>query len=189
MAAQDYGNIDDYLVNGDNYQRVMPDGNVLVIAGQYGQPPLVAVDTRDTYRPISQDCTQGNCGLFAHDVFSGLFALLDVAAFDGTEEDCLCALASMFLGDPAACIAKLQAYVDSQTGQPLFNVFPQWILAELNLLSVEFSAVVAFDYWFIGCYGPEEIIVNLPQTPPSGPPPTNQPCRISKCVFPQGLRT
>lgn len=173
MPAQDYGDLADYQVNGDNYTRVdTSTWNTLVIAGQWGEGPLVASVDRDTYWPIDNDCPVGNCALFAHDIFTGLFAILSIASYDGTEENCLCALASMFLSDNVdQCKAVLQKRVDDTTGTPLWQVFPPWILAYLNLTSVQFSAVVAFDYWFTGCYGGLITIPNLPVPAPPPPPP------------------
>lgn len=163
MSAQDYGDLSDYVVNGDNYTRVAQTGDTLVIPGGAGERPIVANVTRDTYWPINNDCPVGNCALFAHDIFTGQYAILKIAGFDGAEEDCLCALASQFLStDDAACIAILQKFVDDSSGQILFDVFPEWLLQELNLLSLEFTAEVAFDFWFTGCYGE---LIDLPNLP------------------------
>lgn len=172
MPAQDYGDLSDYVVNGDNFTRLNPQtGSTLVIPGQYGQQPLVASELRDTYRPLGGSggiCALGNCALFAHDVFTGQYVILKIASFDQLEEDCRCALAGMFLSsDTAACQANLQAFVDASTGQILFDVFPEWLLQELNLLELQFTAVVAYDFWFTGCYGDLLSFPNLPATPPS----------------------
>lgn len=175
MAAQDYGDLSDYLVNGDNYTRVDPSGSVLVIAGQYGEPPLVPDVARDTYRPIGGDsatCSVGNCALFAHDSYTGAFVILEIAGFDQTEENCLCALAGEFLStNTADCQAKLQQFVDNSDGQILFDVIPQWYLQELGILDQEFTATVLFDYWFVGCYGDLLTIPNLPTPITATPPP------------------
>jgi hypothetical protein len=169
MSAQDYGDLQDYIVNGDNFTKLQPDGSTLVIQGKYGKPPLIAIDVLDTYRPIQQDCTVGNCALIGHDIFTGQYVLLKIAAFDGATEDCLCALAGVFGG--GECQAAVQSYVDSQSGMILFDVFPEWFLAELNLTSVEFSATVEYDFWFVACYGEMIVFPNLPKTQTGTCPP------------------
>jgi len=165
VSAQDYGDLSDYLVNGDNYQRV---DNTLVIPGQWGQKPLVPYDNPDTYRPIGSDfqtCSFGNCALFAHDFFTKLYVILKIAGFDGVEQDCLCNLANRPLAtDLAACKAFLQSYVDGSDGQLLTDVFPAWILAEMGLTGT--TGRVAFDFWFTGCYSDAFLTLpNLPNQP------------------------
>lgn len=169
MSAQDFGNLADYILNGDNYQRVDSTGTTLVIPGKYGKTPLIATSTKDTYRPIIPDCPSGECVLFGHDIFTGQYVLLKIADFDPQIETCICALAGVF--EQTDCAAKVQAFVDSQSGRILFEVFPQWLLQELNLTGVQFSATVEFDFWFIACYGALEVFPNLPNTTPLTCPP------------------
>jgi hypothetical protein len=177
MSAQDLGDLQDYILNGDNWTQITPTGT-LVIPGQYGQQPLVAIDTRDTYRTIGNTdstCVNGNCGLFAHDAYTGQYALLKVAGFGTSINDCLCDLAGDFLStDDAVCRATLQKFVDDSDGQILYDVFPQWLLQELGILNQEFTATVLFDFWFTGCYGGLIDIPNLPSAPP--------PIQIQRCL-------
>lgn len=174
MSAQDYGDIADYMLNGDNWTQVTPNGT-LVIPGQYGKPPLVPDISRDTYRPIGSDtatCDVGNCALFAHYCTTTVptvcgYLILKVASFDVTEENCLCALAGEFAGNTADCIRNLQAFVDASDGQTVFDILTDWWIHENGIESQEFTATVLFDFWFVGCYGEIIDIPNLLSSPPA----------------------
>ncbi len=166
MAVQDLGNLADYIVNGDNYERVQPDGSTLVIPGQRGRPPLSPTSTKDTYRPLTGDCASGTCALIVHDVFTGLYYIEGIASFDPQVETCLCALANSF--ESPNCAAAVQAQVDALTGKPLFETVPFWLIDELG---VPLDALFAPDFWFVSCYGAELVIPNLL----TGPPPVTCP--------------
>src|SRR5229473_3334651 len=96
MAVQDLGTLADYVLNGDNYQRVAPDGSTLVIRGQRGLPPLSPTSNKDEYFHITPSCPSGECALVVHDAFTGFYSIQVIASFDATIESCLCALVGSF---------------------------------------------------------------------------------------------
>lgn len=166
MSAQDVGNLADYILNGDNYQRVLPDGSTLIIPGQRGRPPMAPVSDKDTYRPLIGDCPTGSCALFVHDIFTGFYYIERIATFDAQIESCLCALAGSF--ESPNCGSQLQAFVDSLLGKPLFETVPLWLITELG---APLDALFAPDFWFVGCYGDVIVIPNLIQNPTGSCPP------------------
>ncbi len=177
MAAQDLGNLADYLVNGDNYERVDPaTGNVLVIPGnQIGTQPVPPSapqgDQIGAYRIPSLDCSQlvsdlgASCAVWVHDATTGFYHIGPIADYNPSAgEDCICALAGMLPGDDAACLAALQNSIDALTGTAEWLIMPRWFLAQQG---VSFFDPFVADFWFIACYSSEIII---PVTPPPPPP-------------------
>lgn len=181
--AQDLGDLSDYIVNGDNYTKVEPDGSTLTIPGQRGKPPIAPQGTKDTYREVGGDCSGGACALFAHDSVTNFYYILAIATFDPQTESCECALAGSFEGPD--CRNLLQQLVDDRAGQPIYNVVPFWLLGELSIpLSFTFEP----DFWFIGCYGAELTFPTLLKPPPvqvGCPPPgmTQLVNGVAVCVF------
>lgn len=181
--AQDLGNLSDYIVNGDNYTKVEPDGSTLTIPGQRGKPPIAPQGNKDTYREVGGDCSGGQCALFAHDSVTNFYYILAIATFDPLIDTCECALAGSFEGPD--CRNLLQQRVDGLAGQPIYNVVPFWLLGELNIpLSFTFEP----DFWFIGCYGAELTFPTLNKPPPvqgGCPPPgmTQLVNGVAVCVF------
>src|SRR5260370_40092156 len=122
MAAQDYGDLSDYQVNGDNYTKLQPDGSTLVIPSVYGHQPIAPQATKDTYRDLAQ-CSGNIAALIAHDATTGFYYILETATFDpNAYEGCsaaLCALAGLLnCGD---CRGLVQAHVDSLAGAVAFG--------------------------------------------------------------------
>ena len=189
MSAQDYGNIGDYAVNGDNYTRIQPSGT-LTIPGAYGQKPLIATPTEATFQSV-QGCGAGNiAALIAHEVRTKFYYVVKIAQFDpsayvpcATGQIELCALAGILScyapdGSPADCTTPLQFAVDALTGQPLTNFFPVWLL---NLLGIAPGLpygpgeppTATFDFWFVGCYSaPFTLTLNPMPGPMTCPPPS-----------------
>jgi hypothetical protein len=165
LSAQDLGTLADYVLNGDNYQRVLPDGSTLVIPGQQGRPPLSPTSVKDTYRPLNGDCASGTCALIVHDVFTGFYYIEGIATFDPQIETCICALAGSF--ESPNCVAQVQAQVDSLAGKILFETVPLWLIEELG---VPLDALFAPDFWFIACYGDTIVIPNLVSPIPASCP-------------------
>jgi hypothetical protein len=179
MGAQDLGTLSDYLVNGDNYERIDPaTGNVLVIPGnQYGgqpNPPLAPQgDQTNAFRIPAPDCTNApsslgaRCAVWVHDATTGFYHIGPIADYNPQEVDCICALASMAGATDAECLAAVQSAVDSLTGTPEFQLMPRWFLNVLDPTDAIFFQTFQADFWFIACFSSEIII---PATPP--PPPT-----------------
>jgi hypothetical protein len=164
MAAQDLGSLDDYLVNGDNYSRVQPDGSTLVIPSIKPQGPLAPAEgnVRDTYvKPAQGDCGLAadglfQCALWVHDAITGLWHF-SRAEWGFPGQSCLCALANLDPDDPN-CRANVQAQVDSLATLPIWRTVAPWVLQEQNLpLDTGFFP----DYWFIACVGVTIVIPNL----------------------------
>jgi hypothetical protein len=162
MSVQDLGSLADYVLNGDNYERVQPDGSVLIIPGQHGRPPLSPAANTNEYFHIS-DCPTGNCALVLHDAFTGFYSIQRIATFDPITETCACALLASF--ERAGCGADLQAFVDSLVGVPESSIWPPWFIQALGLAP---GALFAPDFWFIACYDTPEVLVGL--LPPPPPP-------------------
>jgi hypothetical protein len=187
MAAQDLGNLADYLVNGDNYERIDPaSGNTLVIPGnQIGTQPVPPSapqgDTINAYRIPSGDCSQlvsdlgASCAAWVHDATTGFYHIGPIADYNPSAgEDCICALAGM-LPSPN-CLAALQAQIDALTGTPEWLIMPRWFLAQQG---VDFFATFVADFWFVACFSAEIII----------PGPTKPPPNVATCPAPLSDRT
>src|SRR6266568_4294131 len=131
MSAQDLGTLADYVVNGDNYEKVQPDGSTLVIPGQYGRPPLAPAPLVDHYTQIVQDCPSGQCAVWVHDRTTGFYHIGPITQFNTELDTCVCALVSQFPGP--TCLSDLQAQIDALAGRPVWELMPRWLLAELNI--------------------------------------------------------
>lgn len=171
MAAQNLGTLADYLVNGDNYERVLPDGNVLVIPGNQvgtkGFPPLAPQgDQVDAYREPTADCLSssigGTCAAWVHDATTGFYHIGPIADFNtAAGESCICALAAEI--ENPNCLHDLQAQIDALGGYSVGQLLPRWFLAELG---IDQAQPFRPDFWFIACYSAEVIIPNQPLPPP-----------------------
>ncbi len=125
MPAQDYGDLNDYIFNDDNWTKLQTDGSTLVIPGQYGHPALIPQPERDTYRELEQ-CSGDTAALIAHDIFTGFFYIVAIATFDAQVDTPECALAQSFEGPD--CRGILQSMVDALAGRPLYQIFAPWLL-------------------------------------------------------------
>ena len=176
MAAQDLGNLADYLVNGDNYERVQPDGSTLVIPGRPNPSPSPLLsptsdcNAPDCYYPIIGDCTPdpgftGACALYVHDRVTGWYYMARAADFQADQISCACALAGVSAGTPAEqCQAAIQAAVDNLAGRAIWSTTAPWMLAEMGLPR---STPFFPDFYFIACLPQAIIIPNLITPPPS----------------------
>jgi hypothetical protein len=188
MAVEYLGNLQDYLVNGDNYTRIEPDtGNVLTIPGGQlpGLGPVAAVGGlgNDIYQKI-QPCCGFGIAVIAHDTTTDQFKVVELSSpltFDPTLdpeipqcENCdrasLCALAQQLscngpLG-PLDCNTPIDLMVAGLAGTPLYQIFPEWFI---ELLGFDpFADTFQPDYWFIACLSaPFQFTI----TPPPPPPP------------------
>lgn len=172
---QDLGNLADYIVNGDNYERVDPStGNTLIIPTNYqpaGQPPAIVV-------PISTCANDNTCvpgggplnGYLTLDPSCTLDDTLYCVAHDKTTD--LYFFAFNCAGQdatPDICFGNCSAYLASIDGQTVSGVFPGWLLHALGFTGNE---LLSIDYYFIACPGGLVILPN----PPTPPPPTGSFC-------------
>ncbi len=189
MSIEDLGSLQDYILNGDNYQRVLPDGSTLVIPGNLinGQPHRPVAPSReaqDSYYIAGDPCQPislaAGCAVWSHDATTGYWHVGPIAQYNPEVTTCLCALVGDFegLADPAACRSELEAQLNALDGRPLNTIFPGWWLA-LNGFAPSLPIVI--DQYFIACL---PVFVIIPRTPV--PPPPAQ-CTVGTAIDALGV--
>ena len=184
MSAQDYGTAADYMVNGDNYEKIEPDGSVKVIPGVYGKGPLspttdITPTVPNAFKQINPQCPGGHCEVWIHDRATGFYHIGPSADYNPAEIDCVCALVAG-VSNPLnlSCRALLQQVVDSTAGQMIWGREVPWLLTELG---IPIWTIFDPDLWFISCSTQAIVIPDLfpnpnpPPPPPPGPPPPPPP--------------
>lgn len=173
MAIQDIGSLSDYMLNGDNYERVQSDGSTLVIPTNY-QPstgPEIVVplalcgfdesctpdSPTDTWEILDPACSFDDSPYcIAHDATTGFYFYAyncNGLAFGGETE--------------AQCSSACATYLASIDGGPCDAAFPLWLIEALGFT----NCTLNIDFYFVACPGETIAIPNLP-----GPPPPVKPC-------------
>lgn len=168
---EDLGNLADYVLNGDNYERVDESGNTLVIPTVYQGniivPPAVCGNDQNcvpiggdfTWNLIDPSCDFDHSPIcIAHDATTGFYFF----ALD-------CEGETIGIESADDCFAACAAYLAQIDGGPLDGAFPNWLIevlyptdffSELPLLDI--------DFFFVACPGERIVIPNFP-----GPIPVN----------------
>jgi hypothetical protein len=165
---EDLGSLSDYVLNGDNYEQVQPDGSVLEIPTNYPTPtPQIVVPIcisgfrtscdpfgpADTWLTLDPTCTIDNSPYcVAHDRTTDLyFIAFNCNGIPGGLET---------LDD---CNADCAAYLASIDGGPLDAAFPGWLI-EILYPTALFNELptLDIDFWFVACPGGSIVIQNFP---------------------------
>ena len=167
MALTDYGNLADYVLQGQTWTQVQADGSTKVIPSSYGTRPLIPEGQiqPNFYIPAigcEQPCsTCFACAIWLHDDVTDLYYVLDQTAnslIPPEYPDCCSYL--LATNDVQADIANSLSVVQ----------FPAWLF---DLLGLPHDTLPHPDSFFCACFGAPLFLPALIPAPLAGscPPP------------------
>src|SRR5580704_3226784 len=145
MALQDLGSLADYLKNGDNWEKVQPDGSTLVIPSVYQQGLIIPAFPKDTYYVAGQCPGADQCAVVVHDSETNLYAVVKTCDVDPTLVDCA-----------AECVQGVQDTINLLISEG--GPFQCWIYDELG---IPCSTPWVPDFYFVACYTGPILIPNV----------------------------
>lgn len=166
MSLSDLGSLQDYVLNGDNYEKVNPDGSTLVIPTNHqgtivvplalcGNDQACVPDSPlNTWNVLDPSCAfDDTLYCIGHDRTTDFYFFGYNCSPPFLEGDC-----------EQACAG----YMASVDGGPLGAVFPFWLIQALGFPD---SATISVDYYFTSCPGVTIVIPNFPNPKTSICPP------------------